>query len=53
MKNLIKMLIGGVVGAGIILLFFYVLGMFVTFIESHLWVLIPMFIIAIVVILKI
>lgn len=53
MKNLIKMLIGGVVGAGIILLFFYVLGMFVTFVESHLWVLIPMFIIAIVAILKI
>lgn len=53
MKNLIKMLIGGVVGAGIILLFFYVLGMFITFIESHLWVLIPMFIIAIVAILKI
>lgn len=53
MKNLIKMLIGGVVGAGIIFLLFYILGMFVTFIEGHLWVLISMFIIAIVAILKI
>lgn len=53
MKNLIKMLIGGVVGVGIILLLFYVLGMVVTFIESHLILIIPMFIIAIVAILKI
>ena len=53
MKNLIKMLIGGVVGAGIILLFFYVLGMFVTFVESHLILIIPMFIIAIVTLFKI
>ena len=53
MKNLIKMLIGGAVGVGIIFLLFYILGMFVTFIESHLWVLIPMFIITIVAILKI
>lgn len=53
MKELIKMLIGGVVGVGIILLLFYVISLVVTFIESHLWVLIPMFIIAIVAILKI
>lgn len=53
MKNLIKMLIGGVVGTGIILLFFYVLGMFIAFVESHLWVLIPMSIIAIITLLKI
>lgn len=53
MKNLIKMLIGGVVGVGIVLLFFYVLGMFVTFIEGHVWVLIPMSIIAIITLLKI
>lgn len=53
MKNLIKMLISGIVGVGIILLFFYVLGMFVAFVESHLILIIPMFIIAIVAILKI
>ena len=53
MKNLIKMLIGGVVGTGIILLFFYVLGMFIAFVESHLFLIIPMFIIATIVILKI
>ena len=53
MKNLIKMLIGGVVGTGIILLLFYVLGVFVAFVESHLFLIIPMFIIAIVAILKI
>ena len=53
MKNLIKMLVSGVVGVGIILLFFYVLGIFVAFIESHLILIIPIFIIAIVAILKI
>ena len=53
MKNLIKMLISGIVGVGIILLFFYVLGMIVAFIESHLILIIPMFIIAIVTLLKI
>lgn len=53
MKNLIKILIGGVVGVGTILLFFYVLGMFIAFIESHLILIIPMFIIAIVALLKI
>lgn len=53
MKNLLKMLIGGVVGVGIILLLFYVISLIVTFIESHLILIIPMFIIAIVTILKI
>lgn len=53
MKNLLKMLIGGVVGVGIILLLFYVISLVVTFIESHLILIIPMFVIAIVTILKI
>lgn len=53
MKNLIKMLIGGVVGVGIIFLLFYVISLVVTFVESHLILIIPIFIIAIVVILKI
>lgn len=53
MKNLLKMLIGGVVGVGIILLLFYIISLVVTFIESHLILIIPMFIIAIVAILKI
>ena len=53
MKNLLKMLIGGVVGVGIILLLFYVISLIVTFIESHLILIIPMFIIAIITILKI
>lgn len=53
MKNLIKILIGGVIGVGIILLFFYVLGIVVAFIESHLIVIIPISIIAIVTLLKI
>ena len=53
MKNLIKMLIGGVVGVGIIFLLFYVISLIVTFIESYLILIIPMFIITIVAILKI
>lgn len=53
MKELIKMLIGGVVGVGIIFLLFYVISLIVAFVESHLILIIPMFIIAIVAILKI
>lgn len=53
MKNLIKMLIGGVVGAGIILLFLYILGIVVAFVESHLFLIIPIFVIVIITILKI
>lgn len=53
MKELVKMLIGGVVGVGIIFLLFYVMSLVVAFVESHLILIIPMFIIAIVAILKI
>lgn len=53
MKELIKMLIGGIVGVGIVFLLFYVISLIITFIESHLILIIPMFIIAIVAILKI
>lgn len=53
MKELVKMLIGGIVGVGIIFLLFYVISLMVTFIESHLILIVPMFIIAIVAILKI
>lgn len=53
MKELVKMLIGGIVGVGIVFLLFYVIGLVVAFIESHLILIIPMFIIAIVAILKI
>ena len=53
MKELVKMLIGGVVGVGIVFLLFYVISLIITFIESHLILIIPMFIIAIIAILKI
>ncbi len=53
MKNIIKMLIGGIVGVGIILLFLYILGIVVAFIESHLVLIIPIFVIVIIAILKI
>ena len=53
MKELVKMLIGGVVGVGIVFLLFYVISLIVAFVESHLILIIPMFIIAIVAILKI
>ena len=53
MKELIKLLIGGVVGVGIVFLLFYFISLVVAFIESHLILIIPMFIIAIVAILKI
>lgn len=53
MKELVKMLIGGIVGVGIVFLLFYVISLVVAFVESHLILIIPMFIIAIVAILKI
>lgn len=53
MKELVKMLIGGIVGVGIVFLLFYVMSLVVAFVESHLILIIPMFIIAIVAILKI
>lgn len=53
MKELVKMLIGGVVGVGIIFLLFYFISLVIAFVESHLILIIPMFIITIVAILKI
>ncbi len=53
MKNIIKMLIGGIIGVGMILLFLYILGIAVAFVESHVWLLIPISIIAIVTLFKI
>ena len=51
-KELIKNLIGGVIGAGIILLFFYILGIIANFIENHFWLIIPLAIIDFIIILK-
>ena len=41
-KNIIKNLIGGIIGTGLILLAFYLLGLIESVIECHIWLLIPL-----------
>ena len=41
-KNIIKNLIGGIIGTGLILLAFYLLGLIESVIECHTWLLIPL-----------
>lgn len=53
MKNLLKNLIGGIIGTGIIFLFFYLIGILVNFMETHLWAGILMGIVAIISLFKI
>jgi hypothetical protein len=53
MKNLLKNLIGGIIGTGIIFLFFYLIGILVNFMETHLWASILMGIVAIISLFKI
>lgn len=51
-KDLIKNLIGGIVGTGAILGFFYILGLYEQVIECHTWLLIPLGLYVIYLILK-
>ena len=37
-KNIIKNLIGGIIGTGLILLAFYLLGLIESVIECHTWI---------------
>lgn len=41
-KSIIKNLIGGVIGTGLVLLFFYILGIIEQIIENHFWLMIPL-----------
>lgn len=51
-KELMKNLIGGIIGTGLVLLFFYILGVIEQFIEAHYWLMIPLGIIVFIMILK-
>lgn len=51
-KDLIKNLIGGIVGTGLILGFFYILGLYEQVVECHPWLLIPLGLYVIYLILK-
>ena len=51
-KELVKNLIGGIVGCGLVLGFFYVLGLIMEVIECHFWLMIPLTIYVIHLILK-
>lgn len=51
-KDLVKNLIGGIVGTGAILCFFYILGLCEQVIECHTWLLIPLGLYVIYLILK-
>lgn len=50
--RLVINIILGIIGTGIILGFFWLLGITCNFIENHFWLIIPMFIIDIILILK-
>lgn len=41
-KELVKNLIGGIVGTALVLGFFYVLGLIMQVIECHFWLMIPL-----------
>lgn len=51
-KELMKNLIGGIIGTLLILGFFYILGIIEQFIENHFWLMIPLGIIIFIMILK-
>ena len=51
-KNIIKNLIGGIIGTGLILLALYLLGLIKSVIECHTWLLIPLGLYVIYLILK-
>lgn len=51
-KELMKNLIGGIIGTGLILLFFFILGIIEQFIENHFWLIIPLGILVISMIFK-
>lgn len=51
-KELVKNLIGGIVGTALILGFFYILGLIMQVIECHFWLMIPLTIYVIYLMLK-
>lgn len=51
-KEFVKNLIGGIVGTGLVLGFFYILGLIMEVIECHFWLMIPLTIYVIYLILK-
>ena len=51
-KELMKNLIGGIIGTLLILGFFYILGIIEQFIENHFWLIIPLGILVISMIFK-
>ena len=52
MKELLKNILGGIVGAGVIMGVFYILAQIANFILAHYWLLIPMSIIVIIMTIK-
>ena len=52
MKELVKNLIGGIILMGLVLGFFYLLGIVEMIIEKHFWLMIPLAIYVIYLILK-
>ena len=51
-KELMKNLIGGIIGTGLVFLFFYIIGVVEQFIENHFWLMIPLGIIVFIMLLK-
>lgn len=51
-KELVKKLIGGIIGTALVLGFFYVLGLIMQVIECHFWLMIPLTIYVIYLMLK-
>lgn len=51
-KELVKNLIGGIIGTALVLGFFYVLGLIMQVIECHFWLMIPLTIYVIYLMLK-
>lgn len=51
-KELVKNLIGGIVGTALVLGFFYILGLIMQVIECHFWLMIPLTIYVIYLMLK-
>lgn len=51
-KELVKNLIGGIIGTALVLGFFYVLGLIMQVIECHFWLMIPLGIYVIYLMLK-
>lgn len=51
-KSLLLNLIGGIVGCGLVLGFFYILGLIMEVIECHFWLMIPLTFYVIYLILK-